>query len=180
MNKEKLNPFPLTNYSGSDNFCNRTAEIRQLKNGLYNGRHTVLLSIRRMGKTVLIQHLVNQIPAKRAICIYCDIQATKNRKQFINALITATWKVIPPRTSWGKQITHFLKSLRPVITYDELTGLPEVSITLASDVQEEATLKQLLEIYNNQNKQVFIAIDEFQQIANYPEANMEAFLRSII
>lgn len=42
------------------------------------------------------------------------------------------------------------------------------------------TLQKILNFIDQQNLPLVIAIDEFQQIAEYPEKNMEAFLRSTI
>lgn len=46
--------------------------------------------------------------------------------------------------------------------------------------QLEKTIPQLLQFLNIQNIKTVIAIDEFQQILNYPEKNVEAILRTSI
>ncbi len=74
----------------------------------------------------------------------------------------------------------FLKGLRPTISFDSLTGAPEVTIDFAESRQYEQSLTGLFSFVEKQNIPVVIAMDEFQQIANYPEKNVEAILRSII
>jgi hypothetical protein len=50
----------------------------------------------------------------------------------------------------------------------------------SQNVQFEKSLEAVFQFLESQNKLVLIAIDEFQQITQYPEKNMEAFLRTKI
>ncbi|MDP2424044.1 MAG: ATP-binding protein [Bacteroidales bacterium] len=177
---KRSNPFLISGYQDPALFCNRESETHNLLNALRNGRHVLLISIRRLGKTALIHHVFYQIPDEEAICIYCDLQTTVERKDLINALATALWQSAPKQKAWGKQLIDMIKSLRPVITFNTLSGQPEVIITSANKEQEEASLIDLFRMLTGLNKQVFIALDEFQQIALYPETNTESLLRSIM
>lgn len=57
--------------------------------------------------------------------------------------------------------------------------MPEVSIDIATD-KEETTLKEIFNYLQSSEKRCYIAIDEFQQITEYPEKGVEALLRSYI
>ena len=46
--------------------------------------------------------------------------------------------------------------------------------------EEESTLKEIFDYLGSSEKRCYIAIDEFQQIAEYPEKGVEALLRSYI
>jgi len=46
--------------------------------------------------------------------------------------------------------------------------------------EEESTLKEIFDYLASSEKRCYIAIDEFQQIAEYPEKGIEALLRSYI
>ncbi len=59
------------------------------------------------------------------------------------------------------------------------TVLGSVSIDIATD-KEEATLKEIFNYLQSSEKRCYIAIDEFQQITEYPEKGVEALLRSYI
>ena len=78
-----------------------------------------------------------------------------------------------------RKITTFFANYRPTVSFDELTGIPTFSIAVAPDRQEES-LKHIFEYLKQSGKRVYIAIDEFQQIAEYPEKGAEALLRSYI
>jgi hypothetical protein len=176
-----LNPFPLTAYHGPAYFCNRGAEARRLAENALNGVHTTLISIRRMGKTGLIQHLFYKLTKKRDVhCLYADIYATQSQKDFIGLLSTAILKAFPPKKSLGKKVMDFITGLRPVISYDNLTGQPEVSFQFSQLRQQEQSLEILLQFLESLKTTVIIAIDEFQHISQYPEKNTEALLRTLI
>lgn len=172
------NPFITTGYQGSEYFCNREEETRTLTSNLVNGQSTTLVAIRRIGKTGLIRHVLTQLPENHT-GIYLDILPTENLNDFLNALTTSVFTTIPEVSKPGKKIIDFIKSLRPVITFDPLTGLPQVTVDVRpgeAEVHIRAALRNLEEY----PQIVVIAIDEFQQILEYPQKNTDAFLRSII
>jgi hypothetical protein len=180
MKKETENPFPVSGYSGSDLFCDRVEETKKLLKNIENGINTTLFSIRRMGKTGLIYHLFNSLGKNRTICIYIDIYATRNLREFTNQFSSAVLKAFPERKSTGKKLIQFLKNLRPVISYDGLTGEPQVSFEFSQSKQYEHSLESIFSFLENQTPRIVIAFDEFQQITTYPEKNIEALLRSLI
>ncbi|MEO0312442.1 MAG: hypothetical protein RIQ89_2099 [Bacteroidota bacterium] len=181
MKKSHLNPFLVSGYIGEHFFCDRKAETKQLIDNINGNINSNLFAIRRIGKTGLIKHVFSKLEKqKKAICIYTDIFATRNIKEFTNNLATAIYNKIPEHKSLSVQVTEFIKRLRPVISYDSLTGTPEVSIELSNTVAYQKTIQQLFDFLNHQKLKIVIAIDEFQQITNYPEKNIEAFLRTHI
>ena len=121
------NPFITTGYQGREYFCDREEETKKLTSNLVNGQSTTLAAIRRIGKTGLIRHVLSQLP-KNHIGIYLDILPTENVKEFLNALTSAVFSTIPEQSKPGKRIFDFIKSLRPVIAFDPLTGFPQVTV----------------------------------------------------
>jgi AAA+ ATPase superfamily predicted ATPase len=175
------NPFLLSGYAGKDTFCNREKEVNRLKNNVLNGVDSLLLSIRRMGKSGLIQHFFHTLDADSDIKpIYFDIFFTQNQAQFINLLATGMARAFHEKSKPGKKVWDFLKSFRPTISFDRLSGMPEISITYQSKSDNEVSLRSMLQFLENQESKIVIAIDEFQQIAQYPETNTEALLRTYI
>ena len=53
-------------------------------------------------------------------------------------------------------------------------------LNYVSSAEEESTLKEIFDYLGSSEKRCYIAIDEFQQIAEYPEKGVEALLRSFI
>ena len=83
-----------------------------------------------------------------------------------------------PQKSMNR-IMQFIRSCRPTFTFDKFTCIPKVTIDI-SPTEEESTLKEFLEYLASSEKRCYIAIDEFQQITEYPEKGVEALLRSYI
>jgi len=66
---------------------------------------------------------------------------------------------------------------RPTLSIDELTGIPTFSLDLKPNEGKES-LRRIFEYLKQSDKRCYIAIDEFQQILNYPENSVEAMIRS--
>lgn len=73
-----------------------------------------------------------------------------------------------------------LKSLQGKITYDSVTGQPAFGISLGDIQRPEFTLEEIFTYLDNAGKPCLVAIDEFQQINEYEDNNVEALLRGHI
>ena len=177
-----VNPFVFQGYEGPDYFCDRQEETQTLLSHLKNGRNVTLVSPRRMGKTGLIKNTFHHLQKSdnSAVCLYIDIFSTKNLNDFVRQFGTMVINdFVTKNSSLTQKILSFFGSLRPVFSIDTLTGAPNVSITI-EPAQEEITLRNVFDYLNISGKEIYIAIDEFQQIAEYPEKGTEALLRSYI
>ena len=176
------NPFIYEGYEGPDYFCDRTEETENVMSDLRNGRNLTLVSPRKIGKTGLILHTFNKIKQqdKDAICIYTDIFHTQNQYDFVQTLGKAIVeeRLLDTRNSMAK-VLSFFSQWRPTISPDPVTGVPTVSVTIERS-NTEYTLKSIFEYLKQSGKEVYIAIDEFQTITDYPEQGTEALLRSYI
>ncbi len=172
------NPFLISGYHSPDYFCDRKSDTERLLSNIQNGHNITLTSFRRIGKTGLIKHLFYQLPDGWK-GIYVDILATENLRQFLNVLTTAILNAVPENDSLGRKIWTFVKSMRPVISFDPLTNLPQASFELRQ-ADAEMNIGSIMQFLEEQNLNIVIAIDEFQQITMYPEKNVDAWLRSVI
>ena len=112
--------------------------------------------------------------------IYLDIFASRNIDDFIKLMAEAAMKSFPSKSSMGEKLLKFIKSLRPQLSFDSITGEPQLQIAYQTAHEKEYTLRGLFEFLDSQNEHIVIAIDEFQQIREYPEQNIEALLRTYI
>lgn len=170
------NPFPTSGYFGEEYFCDRAEETENLIRYISGGQSITLISLRRMGKTGLVYHLKEKLD-KKYIFVYADILSTENKTEMLEVLTSALLKVVNNETSVGKKIWEFIKMLRPVVSYDTLTGTPQVSFDIKEAVAEN-NINNLLDFLDKLSSPVVIAFDEFQQITEYPEKNADAWLRT--
>ncbi len=176
--KNMQTPFPVTGYYGPEFFCDREKELDQLKRNIKGGTSTTLVALRRLGKTALIRHLFHYLRSKY-ITIYMDILPTESLNDMLDQLSTAVANAYSERSHIGKKVWNVIRSLRPVISYDTLSGAPQISLRTTPD-ESRKSIKELFSFLEEQSKPVVIAIDEFQQILEYPEEHSEAWLRSIV
>lgn len=73
-----------------------------------------------------------------------------------------------------------LQSLSGSFGFDAMSGTPTFNIQLGDIRHPEYTLDEIFKFLEQNEKPVIIVIDEFQQIAKYPEKNTEAILRTHI
>ena len=176
------NPFISQGYESPDYFCDRQEETAMLMSHLRNGRNVTLISPRRIGKTGSIKNTFYHLTAdnKDVVCLYVDIYATKSLRDFVEQLGTTVINdLVRKNSSLKDKVLTFFASLRPVFSLDPLTGEPSVSITVEPS-QEDITMRNIFRYLNESDKEVYVAIDEFQQIGEYPENGTEAMLRSYI
>ena len=174
------NPFLTVGYVSKEYFCDREYELKVLKSNIVNGINTTLISTRRFGKSALIQRLFDEFDPQKYVCIYVDVYSCINLKDFTETLALSIFNKFPEKRGIGRRFLDFLKTLRPVISYDPLNGQPKILFDFIQPKEYEHTLRSLFYFLDNQQMQIALAIDEFQQIAEYPEKNIEALLRTII
>lgn len=73
-----------------------------------------------------------------------------------------------------------MKSLQGKITYDSVTGQPSFGVSLGDIQRPEFTLEEIFNYLDNAGMPCLVAIDEFQQINEYEDGNVEALLRGHI
>ena len=180
---QSMNPFIIKGYAGAKYFCDRDEETARIIHAIQNQRNLTLVSLRKMGKTGLIFHVFEKLQQQKHIeTIYLDIYQTENLNGFINQLGTS---ILRMKRSFNDKFREFLqnfRSIRPVLTVDQLTGSPSLSFKISNEEDARLTLEDLFILLQekSQTTPLVVAIDEFQQIAKYPEKNVEALLRGLI
>lgn len=176
------NPFITRGYIPDECFCDRVSETQRLAKSLMNGNDVVLFSPRRMGKTGLITHVFEREEIKRSYyTFFVDILHTTSLREFTFFLGKEVFRALQPA---GKKVldklVSALKSLQGKITYDSVTGQPSFGVSLGDIQRPEFTLEEIFNYLDNAGKPCLVAIDEFQQIIEYEDGNIEALLRGHI
>lgn len=177
-----FNPFVVGRYVSPHYFCDREAETAFLMKQIDNGRNVALISPRRMGKTGLIQHCFHQQAlTDRYRTFFVDIYATTSLAEFVYLLGKAIFEELKPK---GRQLVNrffqVIRSLRVGFKLDAMSGEPGFDIGLGDIQTPQTTLDEIFEYLETSDRPCVVAIDEFQQIGNYDEKNVEAMLRTKI
>lgn len=174
------NPFILRPYVSKELFCDRKQEMNDIIRFLENGSNVSLIAMRRVGKTGLILRTFDELRTKKYgyKTIYADIYSTQNVDDFVSTLASAV--VAQTKESGIKAFFSILGGIRPLISYDPVSGQPQVLVIFQNDAQRFSTIESIFDYLENLGEKVVVAIDEFQQIREYENVNMEGFLLSKI
>lgn len=182
MKAEISNPFVTGGYLGPEYFCDRAEETKRILNAISSRRNLTLISLRRMGKTGLLKNVKYQLgnSKKPFAVIYVDLLPTMNGNEMLNSISSALYRVRKNESNFLEKMLGFMASLRPRLTVDSLTGEPSIELKVESSSAIKSGLEQILRLISEIKQDIVFMFDEFQQIGNYPEKNMEAMLRSVI
>ena len=175
------NPFVVYGYDSPEYFCDREGETAELIDAIENGRNVTLLSPRRMGKTGLIHNVFHRLRKEGVWTpVYVDVFAAQNLAEFVQRFGAAVIGAMDTNVEKAlSTATRFFRSFRPVVSVDPVTGAHSYSFTL-DPANVESTLKECFDYLGKGGRRCVVAVDEFQQVADFPEKGTEALLRSYV
>lgn len=176
------NPFIVAGRIAPEYFCDREAESARLVKVVTNGNNLVIISPRRMGKTGLIQFCYDKPEIeKEYYTFFIDILHTSSLREFTYLLGKEIYETLIPRSrKMARLFIQAMKSISGKFGFDPASGLPTFNLELGDIERPEYTLDEIFRYLDNADRRCIVAIDEFQQIAKYPEQNIEALLRTYI
>lgn len=176
------NPFVVGKYVSDNYFCDREKETEFLRKQILNGRDVALISPRRMGKSGLIQHFFNQSSIREEYYVFfVDIYSTTSLAEFVYLFGKEIYEQLKPqKTQWKEKFFQVISSFRVGFKLDAMSGAPSFDLGLGDIHAPQSTLDEIFNYIDEADKPCIIAIDEFQQIGEYPEKNVEALLRTQI
>ena len=176
------NPFIVTGKIEPTYFCDRIEESARLVKSITNGNNMVIISPRRMGKTGLIQFCYEKPEIKNEFyTFFIDILHTSSLREFTYLLGREIYETLLPRSKkMTKLFLQTIKSISGKFGFDPMTNLPTFNIELGDIDRPEYTLDEIVRYLAAADRPCIVAIDEFQQVAKYPEKNIEALLRTHI
>ena len=176
------NPFVVGKYLSDEYFCDRVEETEFLRKQIHNGRNVALISPRRIGKSGLIQHFFCQEDIKENYHVFfVDIYATTSLAELVYTLGKELYEQLKPQpTKWKEKFFQTISSFRMGFKLDPMTGAPSFDLGLGDVQAPQTTLDEIFAYIEEADKPCIVAIDEFQQIGEYAEKNVEALLRTKI
>ena len=177
-----INPFIVTGKIDPEYFCDRITESARLVKSITNGNNMVIISPRRMGKTGLIRFCYDKPEiADEYYTFFIDILHTSSLREFTYLLGREIYETLLPRSrKMAGLFIQTIKSINGKFGFDPITGMPTFNVELGDIDRPEYTLDEIFQYLAHADKPCIVAIDEFQQIAKFPEKNIEAQLRTHI
>lgn len=177
-----MNPFIVTGKIEPEYFCDRVTESARLVKSVTNGNNMVIISPRRMGKTGLIRFCYDKPEiTDEYYTFFIDILHTSSLREFTYLLGREIYETLLPRSrKMASLFIQTIKSISGKFGFDPITGMPTFNVELGDIDRPEYTLDEIFQYLAHADKPCIVAIDEFQQIAKYPEKNIEAQLRTHI
>lgn len=176
------NPFVVTGKIEKEYFCDRVVESKAIEKAISNGNNLVLISPRRMGKTGLVRYCYDfEFDKDEYYTFFIDILHTTSLQEFTYLLGRKIYETVLPKSK--KMMTtfiHTLKSISGQFGFDPVSNTPTFDLSLGDIVRPELTLEEIFYYLEHADRPCIVTIDEFQQIAKYPEKNVEALLRTHI
>lgn len=183
MTNENEAPFVFGVRVEGDTFTDRKEETNRLKMNFLYGVNTILISPRRMGKTSLVEKVCSLVESDTLKIAKIDAFGCRSENDFINAFATAVVRATSSKwEEWMENAKIFLSRFIPKISIGQ-DPLTDFSIALeynrANTVTED--ILQLPEtIAKQKGIKIVICIDEFQQIADFPDSiTFQKKLRSV-
>lgn len=183
MANENEAPFVFGVRVEGDTFTDRKEETNRLKMNFLYGVNTILISPRRMGKTSLVEKVCSLVESDTLKIAKIDAFGCRSENDFINAFATAVVRATSSKwEEWMENARTFLSRFIPKISIGQ-DPLTDFSIALeynrANTVTED--ILQLPEtIAKQKGIKIVICIDEFQQIADFPDSiTFQKKLRSV-
>ncbi|MEA3352220.1 MAG: ATP-binding protein [Campylobacterota bacterium] len=176
-----ISPFPYDKISESSFFFGREKETKELEKVVKYSNNLLIHSKRRMGKSSLINNFF-KLHNKEYLCIYVDIFDITSKEDFAYSLLKALSNAqTTDLKSAIKTLTSLFKRVRvePSIDPNSLEySIKPIIATLSFEQMMDDFFNSLDEL--SKTKQIVLAIDEFQQIAEITDIKLDAYLRQYI
>jgi hypothetical protein len=153
-------------------FTDREDDAKRLALNFVNGINTILISPRRWGKTSLVLKVAKQISDNDLKVVNLDIFACRSREDFYHAFANAIIRQTSNKwEEWSENARLFLSALTPVIRIgtDPVNDF-SISFTVSNrNILNDEILNLPLKIAKKKGIRIVVCIDEFQQIAEFPD-----------
>jgi hypothetical protein len=176
------NPFVYGGEVVGDSFWNRTHEIQEILKDIQNGQNVILFSVRRYGKTSLIKTILEKARKKGVLTVYVDLYPALTKEKFVEIYAKAISSSLGKPT---QKILEIVKKLFPrlipkIVIRSE--GETEFEFDYAPNTLYKTSLTDLLHAVHKrakeEKKEACVVFDEFQEIANYTDDEVEKEMRS--
>jgi hypothetical protein len=182
------NPFVYGEVVTSAAFADREQERDRLRRDLAEGQKVFLISPRRYGKSSLIRDVMKGLAAARILTVEVTVAASSSYVGFLEAYARALLGADTPQSGFRRWAGELLAAVHPQLRFDpQPAGDAKVSISFPAIRSARDTARLADEIFalpariaEARRQRLAIALDEFQAITAFDEANVEHTLRAAV
>jgi hypothetical protein len=176
------NPFVYGETVSGTNFCNREREIGELVGDIKNGMNVIIFSPRRYGKTSLIKKVLTKVRKQGILTFYVDLYPAVSRQKFIEIYARAISEGLPGRASTIlKKLKAYMPRIIPKVVMDD--DSVHFEFEFGTGINASPGIDDLLEsagrAARQHKKSAVVVFDEFQEIANFDDGEIERKMRSV-
>jgi hypothetical protein len=183
--KVEHSPFLFGSTVSKSSFTNREGDLEKLYNNLVQGINTMLISPRRWGKSSLVERLILELETKNTEIkiVSFDLFSVSSEEEFLELFAKEVIKASSNKwQEWLQTGKDIFKQLTPVFSvgFD-----PKHDFSIGFDWKQLKKHKtEILElpekIATDKKCRFIICLDEFQNIATFPEFEvLEKNMRAI-
>jgi len=176
------NPFAYGKEVSGRFFTDREEETVELLRDLKRGQNVIIYSPRRYGKTSLIKKVLESLRKDGMITIYIDLYKATSKQKLIDVFAKSVAEQTESNLKKGfAVIKELLPKLLPKIIFRQ-TGLPEIEFEYNRNQSIMPLLSDVLELVHKiskkRKKNAVVVFDEFQEIMNFEDDEIEREMRS--
>ncbi|MEW5774533.1 MAG: ATP-binding protein [Thermodesulfobacteriota bacterium] len=185
-----MNPFELGEIRVDGPFCDREEEQRRLLECAGSGANAVVFGPRRFGKTSLVKRVQERLRAEQGgVAVYADLFRVTSVESVAQRVARSIYAGIHRHESLldrGRRWLGLVRHFRPVLKPDFLDpaglgvsveaaprGIPPLELL-------QAVFEDVGSFAERLGRPVCVALDEFQDIVDLREPEIEGLLRGVI
>jgi hypothetical protein len=182
------NPFVYGEVVTSAAFADREQERDRLARDLAEGQKVFLISPRRYGKSSLIRDVMKGLAAQRVLTVEVTVAASSSYVGFLEAYARALLSADTPASGFRRWAAELLTAVHPQLRLDPQPGgdaRTSISFPAVRSPRDTARLADEIfalpaRIADARRQRLAIALDEFQAITAFDDANVEHALRAAV
>lgn len=176
-------PFVFGVKTEGNKFTDRKEESENLRMNFLYGVNTIIISPRRMGKTSLVEKVIELTDDPHVRIAKFDAFGCRSEKDFVDAFATAIMKATSRKwEEWMENAKIFLSRFVPKVSIGQ-DPMNDFSVSLEYNPSNHTTedILQLPEVIaREKGVRIVVCIDEFQQIGEFPDSlTFQKKLRSV-
>lgn len=183
------NPFVYGEVVPASAFVGREAELDRLVRDLVSGQKVFLVSPRRYGKSSLIRRAAERIARDGVLTVELTVSSYSSYLAFLEGFARAVVAQTGPVEGWARRLREWLRGVRTDVRAapdaSRGSGAADLAFPGIRSARDEARLAADVfalpqRVADLRGRPVVVALDEFQDVAQFDGGSVEQALRAAV